>query len=96
MSGGFSGKFSRRQCKIQLPRNNLREKKVLEGAFFRLSKSLKSKISATKVLPPGYNGFITNFPFGATRRLERFAITICDLGMRTEFLRSGIFLQNGQ
>ena len=49
MSGGYSGKFSQSECKIKLSRDNLREQKVLEGAFFRLSKSLKSKILATRV-----------------------------------------------
>ena len=39
MLGGYSVKFSRRQCKIQLPRDNLREQKVLEGAFFRLQRA---------------------------------------------------------
>ena len=51
MSGGYSGKFSQRQCKIQLPRDNLGQQKVLESAFFRLSKSLRSKMLATMVPP---------------------------------------------
>ena len=59
MSGGYSGKFSRRQCKIQLSWDNLIEQKVLESAFFRLSESLKSKLSSNMVLPPGHNGFIS-------------------------------------
>ena len=70
MSGGYSEKFWQRQCKIQLPRDNLGEKKVLKSALFRLSESLKSKILTTMVPPPGYTGFITNLPFRATRRLE--------------------------
>ena len=41
------------------------------NAFCRHSKRLKSKILATMVPPPGYTGFITNFPFWATRSLER-------------------------
>ena len=40
MSGGYSGKFLQRQCKIQLFRDNLGEQKVLESAFFRLSEGL--------------------------------------------------------
>ena len=71
MSGGYSGKFSQRQCEIQLPRDNLGEQKVLESAFFRFSKSLKSNILATRVPPPGYFGFITNLLFWVTQRLER-------------------------
>ena len=63
MSGGNSGKFSRRQCEIQLSSYNLGGQKVIESAFFRLSKSLKSKILATIVSPPGYTGFITKLPF---------------------------------
>ena len=52
----------------------LGKQKILEKAFFRLSKSLKSKILATMVPPPGYTGFIiTNFPFEATQRLERMS-----------------------
>ena len=50
---GYSGKFLQRQCKIQLSRDNLEEQKVLESTFFRLSKSLKSTISANIVPPPG-------------------------------------------
>ena len=51
-----------------------KSKKVLKSAFFRLSKSLKSRILATMVPPPGYTGFIiTNFPFEATQRLERMS-----------------------
>ena len=43
--------------------NNLGEQKVLESAFFRFSKSLKSKVFETTVPPAGYTGFITNLPF---------------------------------
>ena len=68
MSGGYSGKFSQRQSKIQLSRDNLREQKVLESA---LSNSLKSKIFKTMVPPPECTEFITDLPFRATRRLER-------------------------
>ena len=68
MSGGYSGKFSQRQSKIQLSRDNLGEQKVLESA---LSNSLKSKIFTTMVSPSEYNEFITNFPCQATWRLER-------------------------
>ena len=70
MSCGYSGKLSQRQCKIQLSRNKLGEKEVLESTFFGLSESLQSKIftlAATMVLPleytPEYTGFITNLPF---------------------------------
>ena len=35
----------------------------MESTFVRLSKSLKSKILATIVSPPGYTGFITKLPF---------------------------------
>ena len=38
MSGGNLGKFSRRQYEIQLSRDNLEKQKVLDSAFFRLSK----------------------------------------------------------
>ena len=62
MSSEYSGKFSRRQCEIQLSRDNLGDQNVLESAFFRLLKSLKSKILASMVPPPGYAGFITNLP----------------------------------
>ena len=31
--GGYLRRFSQRQCKIQLPRDNLREQKILESAF---------------------------------------------------------------
>ena len=71
MSGGYSWKFSWRKCENHLPRDNLGEQKVLESAFSRISKRLKSKILATMVTPPGYTGFITNLPFWATRKLER-------------------------
>ena len=54
MSFGYTGKFSQRQCKIQLLRDNLGELKVLESALFRLSKNLKSKIFTIMVLPPRY------------------------------------------
>ena len=50
--------------------NNLGEQKVLESAFFRFSKSLKSKVFETTVPPAGYTGFITNLPFWAIQRLE--------------------------
>ena len=76
MSGGYLGKFLQRQCKIHLPRDNLWEPNVLESAFFRLWKSLKSKILATMVPATGYTGFIMDLPFWATRRLERMII-IC-------------------
>ena len=33
MLGGYSRKFSRRQCKIQLSRDNLGEEKVLKSPF---------------------------------------------------------------
>ena len=45
MSGEYSAKCSQRQCNIKLSRDNLGEQKVTESAFFRLSKSLKPKIS---------------------------------------------------
>ena len=61
MSSGYSRKFSQRQCEIQLFRDNLGEQNVL-SAFFRLLKSLKSKILASMVPPSGYAGFITNLP----------------------------------
>ena len=76
MPGGYSGKFSWRQCKIQLPRDNLGEQNVLEKAFFWLSVSLKSKILATRVPPPGYTGFITNLLFWATQRLENMYLSM--------------------
>ena len=53
MSGGYSGKLSQRQCKIQLSRDDLGDQKVLESALFRLSKSLKSIIITTMVAFPG-------------------------------------------
>ena len=45
-SRGYSKKFSRIQCEIQLSRDNLGEKKSLESSFFGLLESLKSKISS--------------------------------------------------
>ena len=63
MSGGYLGKLSQRQCKIQLPRDNLGEQNVVDSAFFRSSKSLKSKSLATMAPPAGYTGFITNLPY---------------------------------
>ena len=63
MLSGYSGKFLQRKWEIQLPRDNLREQKVLRNAFFMDSKSLKSKILATRVPPPRHAGFITNLPF---------------------------------
>ena len=74
MSPGYLGKFLRSQCKIQLSRDSLGEWKVLKRVVFGLSENLQSKISipvATMVALPCYTGFITNLPFGATRRLER-------------------------
>ena len=71
MSGGYSRKFLQRQCKIQFPRDNLGEQKILEKALLRLSKSLKSKILTSMVPPTGYTGFITILSFSAIRRLER-------------------------
>ena len=62
VSSGYSGKFSRRQCEIQVSSDNLGEQKVLESAFVRLLRSLKPKILASMVPPPGYAGFITNLP----------------------------------
>ena len=70
MSDGYSGKFSQRQYKIQLPKDNLGEQKVLESPLFRLWKNLKSKILTTMVPPPEYT-LTLNLPFRATRRLER-------------------------
>ena len=67
MLGGYSRKFSRRQCKIQLSGGNLREQKFL-------LESLKPKILATMVPPPGYAGYITNLRFWATGRLERMRV----------------------
>ena len=59
---GYSGKFSKRQCKIQLPMDNVGEQKVLESFLVKFSKSLKSKILTTMVPFPGYTEFITNLP----------------------------------
>ena len=70
MSDGYSGKFSQRQYKIQLPKDDLGEQKVLESPLFRLWKNLKSKILTTMVPPPEYT-LTPNLPFRATRRLER-------------------------
>ena len=68
MFGGYLKKFSRRQFKIQLSKDNLAEQKILDSAF---SESLKSKILAVMLPPPGYTGFTTNLPFWAARKLER-------------------------
>ena len=70
MPGGYSGKFSQRQQKIQLPRDNLGDRKVLESALFRLSMNLKSKFLTTMVPPLEHTGFDINLPFRATQRLE--------------------------
>ena len=63
MSNAYSEKFSRRQREIELSKDNLGEQEVLERAFFRLLKSLKSKILGSIVPPPGYARFTTNLPF---------------------------------
>ena len=60
-SGGYSGKFLQSQCEIQLTMDNLGEQKVLESTFFRLIKSLKSKILATMVPPPRYKPPILSY-----------------------------------
>ena len=75
MSGGYSGKFLQRQCKIQLFRDNLGEQKVLESAFFRLSEGLKSKILVTMVPPRDVLGLLQTFRFDLTRRLKRMIFT---------------------
>ena len=62
-SRGYSRKVSLKPSKIQLSRHNLREQQVLKSAFFRFSESLKSKILAIMVPPPGYIVFSTNLPF---------------------------------
>ena len=59
---GYSGKFSQKQCQIQLSTDNFGEQNVLESAFFKLSKSLKFKILATKVPPPGCTRLIRKPP----------------------------------
>ena len=41
MASGYSGKFLQRQCRIQVSRINLGENKVLNDAFFRLSREPK-------------------------------------------------------
>ena len=46
-------KFLQRQRETQLFRDNLGGQKVLESAFFRISKNLKSKILGTIVPLPG-------------------------------------------
>ena len=66
MLGRYSGKFSRRECKIRLSRDNLGEQKAPRERIFRLSESPKSKNLATIVLPLEYIGFITKLPFWAT------------------------------
>ena len=65
MSGGYSEKFSQRQCKIQLPSNDLR-KHLLGGCIFQTFKEPKIQNFGNWVPPPGYAGFITNLPFWAT------------------------------
>ena len=70
MSSAYSGKFPQRQLEIKLSRDNLGEQKVLESTFLRLLKSLKSKILANMVPPPGYAGFTTNLLFQGTRKLK--------------------------
>ena len=82
MPYGYWGKFSRKQCKIQLSKYNLGEQKVLESAFFGFQKGLKFKtftLVTTIDLPPEYAGFITNLPFWATQRLERRTILLINL-----------------
>ena len=82
MPYGYWGKFSRRQCKIQLSKYNLEVQKVLESAFFGFQKGLKYKtftLVTTIDLPPEYTGFITNLPFWATQRLERRTIPLINL-----------------
>ena len=60
MSGVYSGKFSQRQCKIQLSRENLGEQNVLESAFFRVF--LKSKFRLP-VLPLDILGLLQTSSF---------------------------------
>ena len=43
MPRGHSGKFSQKQCKIHLSMDKLGEQKILEGSFFELSESVKTK-----------------------------------------------------
>ena len=43
---------------MRLPRDNFGEQKVLKSKFFRLSKSLKSKILATMVPLPDILGLL--------------------------------------
>ena len=79
MSGGYSEKFSQRQCKIQLPRNDLREH-LLGGCIFQTFKEPKIQNFGNRVPPPGYIGFITSLPFWATGwRLERMILKILSI-----------------
>ena len=79
VKGIFRKVLAKRQFKIQLSRNNLGEHKVLQNGFFRLSRSLKSKILATIMPPPKYMGFSkTDLLFWATWRLECTALQIRD------------------
>ena len=68
----FKLKFSQRECEIQLSVRIIQESKRSWRKHFahRLSKILKSKISAAMVPPLGYNGFLTNLPLWATWMLE--------------------------
>ena len=48
---------------MRLPRDNFGEQKVLKSKFFRLSKSLKSKILATMVPLPDILGLLQIYRF---------------------------------
>ena len=60
----YSGKVSQRKRKLQLSRDNLGEKKVLESAFCGLLESLKSKIQ----------NFYSGGNHGAVLSISRFEL----------------------
>ena len=57
------GKVLVKAMQNSIPMDNLGEQKVLESAFFRLSKSLKFKILAMMVPPPDILGLLPTFTF---------------------------------
>ena len=63
MLNGYSGKFSQKQCEIQLSRINLGKNKVLKNTFFRLPESLKPQILATMRPTPNILGLLQTSRF---------------------------------
>ena len=68
---------------------NLGEWKVQKNTFARLSENLKSKILATMVPPPRYNGSITNLLFWVIPRLEGMKTGLSKIAKASRGISSG-------